>query len=75
MFQEIDHFVAIALAAALLTAACSEAGEEETPAQNDSLAVVPVGPGTMPDVLTPPDTPVSEPDTGRDSAADTIAPH
>ena len=37
--------------------------ENTPPTQNDSLAVVPVGPGTRPDAITPPDTPRSQQDT------------
>lgn len=50
--------------------ACSEVGND-SPSQNDSLAVVPVGPGTKPDVITPPRTPQSRPDATKDSTTAT----
>lgn len=47
---------ALVLAASL--AGCEQI-ENTPPTQNDSLAVIPVGPGTRPGAVAPPDTPVS----------------
>lgn len=57
MFQKCGYF----LAAGLLVggqAACEKI-ENTPPTQNDSLAVIPVGPGTLPSATLPPDTPQS----------------
>jgi hypothetical protein len=61
MLQEKGYFLACLLV--LGGVAACEKIENTPPTQNDSLAVVPVGPGTQPDVIAPPDTPKSEPDS------------
>lgn len=44
---------------------CVDAGEDAKPSEADSLAVIPIGPGTRPSAIVPPDTPVSAADTSR----------
>jgi hypothetical protein len=62
MFQKSRYFL---LVLGLAAAGCADRGEEE------DVEVVPVGPGTRPTAITPPDTPGSLPpyDTTADSAA------
>lgn len=61
MFQKRGYFLASFFLVGGLLAGCEKI-ENTPPTQNDSLAVIPVGPGTRPDVILPPDTPVSETD-------------
>ena len=64
LLRRSRYFLAmIALVGGSITAC--EKIENTPPTQNDSLAVVPVGPGTRPDAITPPDTPVSNQDSVR----------
>jgi len=60
--------------AVLCLLGCTDVARDQ-PSTDDSLATVPVGPGTRPDALVPPDTPVSRPDTPADSLhRDTLQP-
>jgi hypothetical protein len=48
---------------------CAEI-EDDATIDQDSLTVIPIGPGTAPDAVVPPDTPRS-PQEGAETAADT----
>ncbi|MGQ0562869.1 MAG: hypothetical protein ACT443_13465 [Gemmatimonadota bacterium] len=50
--------------AAVMVVACAEVEEGDQPGRSDSVAVVPVGPGTRPTAITPPDTPGSPAEEG-----------
>lgn len=72
MFQRGRYFVAMkrfAAAALIVLIGCTDISEDSQPSQNDSLAIVPVGPGTDPSAITPPDTPGSQPDTAKPDSA------
>lgn len=58
MFQKPGYFLAGFFLVGGLLAGCEKI-ENTPPSQNDSLAVIRVGPGTRPDVIVPPDTPRS----------------
>lgn len=61
MFQKHGYFLASIFLVGGLQAGCEKI-ENTPPTQNDSLAVIPVGPGTRPDVIVAPDTPGSQMD-------------
>lgn len=56
LLQKSRYFLATGFLSLTLLAGC-ERIENTPPTQNDSLAVIPVGPGTRPDALRLPDTP------------------
>lgn len=58
-----------AAAAFIVLIGCTDVSEDSQPSQNDSLTLVPVGPGTDPNAITPPDTPGSRPDTAKPDTA------
>jgi hypothetical protein len=62
LLRQNGYFVSVLLLAGGFTTACEKI-ENTPPTQNDSLAVVPIGPGTRPDAIIPPDTPESNKDT------------
>jgi hypothetical protein len=66
MLRKIGYFFPTLLVFAGLGAGCEKI-ENTPPTQNDSLAVIPVGPGTRPDVIVPPDTPRSDAESPADS--------
>jgi hypothetical protein len=64
LLRQKGYFLSVLVLVGGFTTACEKI-ENTPPTQNDSLAVVPVGPGTRPDAITPPDTPVSNRDSAR----------
>ena len=68
MLHKNGYFLAMLILLAVGTS-CEQI-ENDRPSQNDSLAVIPVGPGTRPSATVPPDTPVSEQDSVIPPAVD-----
>ena len=66
MFRQNGYFLSVLVLVGGFTTACEKI-ENTPPTQNDSLAVVPVGPGTRPDAIAPPDTPQSQDSVAADS--------
>lgn len=64
-FEEEAMKKLITAAMVFALGACAQAEQDSAPAEADSLAAVPVGPGTRPSAIVPPDTPGSAADTGR----------
>jgi hypothetical protein len=62
MLRQNRYFVSVLILVGGFTTACEKI-ENTPPTQNDSLAVVPIGPGTRPDAIIPPDTPSSHQDS------------
>lgn len=62
MLRQNRYFLSVLVLVGGFTTACEKI-ENTPPTQNDSLAVVPIGPGTRPDAITPPDTPSSRQDS------------
>lgn len=54
----------IRVAAAVCVLGCAEI-EDDSTIDKDSLTVIPIGPGTEPGAVAPPDTPQSRPEDGR----------
>jgi hypothetical protein len=62
LLRQNRYFLSVLVLVGGFTTSCEKI-ENTPPTQNDSLAVVPIGPGTRPDAITPPDTPESRQDT------------